>query len=61
MPTYKNDSEIVVLFLFNQIISRFSIPREIVIDHGSDFQNHLMSELSLKLGFHQEHSSPYYP
>eukprot|EP00253_Pinus_taeda_P015636 PITA_15636 len=61
MPTYKNDSEIATLFLFNQIISRFGIPREIFTDHGSHFQNQLMSKLALKLGFQQENSSPYYP
>eukprot|EP00253_Pinus_taeda_P006460 PITA_06460 len=61
MPTYKNDSETTALFLFNQIISRFGISREIVTDHGSHFQNQLMSELDLKLGFRLEHSSPYYP
>eukprot|EP00253_Pinus_taeda_P034066 PITA_34066 len=37
MPTYKNDTETVALFLFNQIISRFGIPRDIVTDHGSNF------------------------
>eukprot|EP00253_Pinus_taeda_P022667 PITA_22667 len=61
MPTYKNDSETAALFLFNQIISRFGIPREIVTDHGSHFQNQLMSKLALKLGFRQELSSTYYP
>eukprot|EP00253_Pinus_taeda_P006880 PITA_06880 len=61
MPTYKNDSEIAELFLFNQIISRFGIPREIFTNHGSHFQNQLMSASALKLGFRQEHSSPYYP
>eukprot|EP00253_Pinus_taeda_P019087 PITA_19087 len=61
MPTYKNDSETTTLFLFNQIISGFGIPREIATNHGSHFQNQLMSELALKLGFWQEHSSPYYP
>eukprot|EP00253_Pinus_taeda_P025502 PITA_25502 len=61
MPTYKNDSDMAYLFLFNQVISRFSVPREIVTDHGSHFQNQLMSELALKLGFRQEHLSPYYP
>lgn len=35
MPTYKNDSETIALFLFNQIISCFGIPREIVTNHGS--------------------------
>jgi len=61
MPTYKNDSETTTLFLFNQIISRFGIPREIVTYHGSHFQNQLMSKLALKLCFQQEHLSPYYP
>jgi len=51
MPTYKNDSEIAALFLFNQVISRFGIPRDIVTNHGSYFQNQLMTELALKFGF----------
>eukprot|EP00253_Pinus_taeda_P015848 PITA_15848 len=37
MPTYKNDSDTEDFFLFNQVISRFGVPREIVIDHGSHF------------------------
>ena len=61
MPTYKNDSDTATLFLFNQVISRFGISREIFTDHGSHFQNQLMSELALKLGFRQEHLPPYYP
>eukprot|EP00253_Pinus_taeda_P005089 PITA_05089 len=44
MPTYKNDNEKTTLFLFNQIISHFGVPREIVTDHGSHFQNQLMTE-----------------
>jgi transposase InsO family protein len=47
--------------MFNQIIARFGIPREIVTDHGSHFQNKMMKELALKLGFKHGHSSPYYP
>eukprot|EP00253_Pinus_taeda_P014165 PITA_14165 len=61
MTTYKNDIDTKTLFLFNQVISRFGVLREIVTDHGSHFQNQLMSKLALKLGFHQENSSPYYP
>ena len=30
-------------------------------DHGSHFQNTMMTELSINLGFKQEHSLPYYP
>jgi hypothetical protein len=61
MPTFKDDGETATLFLFNQIIARFGVPREIVTDHGSHFQNQMMSELTSKLGLRQEHSSPYYP
>jgi hypothetical protein len=39
MPTFKYDGETAALFLFNQIIARFDVLREIVTDHGSHFQN----------------------
>ena len=38
IPTYKADKETAVFFIFNQIITRFGIPKEIVTDHGSHFQ-----------------------
>ena len=37
MPTFGNDSETSALFLFNQVISHFGIPKEIVTDHGCHF------------------------
>jgi hypothetical protein len=37
MLTFKYDGETATLFLFNQIIARFGVPREIVTDHGSHF------------------------
>jgi transposase InsO family protein len=61
MPTFKNDGEIVNLFIFNQIVARFDIPKEIFTDHGSHFQKKMMTELKSKLGLRKEHSSPYYP
>jgi transposase InsO family protein len=61
MPTFRDDGEIAALFLFNSIIARFGIPREIVTDHGSHFQNQMMTELTSNLGLQQENSSPYYP
>ena len=51
MPTFVNDGETTSLFLVNLVISRFGIPKEIVTDHGSHFQNSMMAELALKLGF----------
>jgi hypothetical protein len=61
MSTFKYDGETTTLFLFNQIIARFDVPREIVTDHGSHFQNQMMSKLTSNLRLQQEHSSPYYP
>jgi hypothetical protein len=58
MPMFKEDGETATLFLFNQIIKRFCISREIFTDHGSHFQNQMMTELTSKLGLWQEHSSP---
>jgi hypothetical protein len=56
MPTFNNDGETTTLFIFNQIIARFDILNEIVTDHGSYFQNKMMSELTSKLGLKKENS-----
>jgi transposase InsO family protein len=61
MLTFNNDRESTALFVFNQIVARFGIPKDIVIDHGSHFQNKMMHELTSNLGFKQENLSPYYP
>ena len=61
MPTIKSDGETVVHFVFNEIITRFGILKELVTEHGSHFQNRMMEELESKLGYKQEHSSSYYP
>ena len=39
MPMIKSDGEIATHFVFNQIIIRFGIPKELVTDHGRNFQN----------------------
>jgi hypothetical protein len=50
MPTFDNTGKYATLFIFNHIITRFGIPKAIVTDHGSHFQNFMMSELTEKLG-----------
>ena len=61
MPTYAEDGKTTSLFVFNHIIARFGFPQSIVTDHGSHFRYQMMEELSVKLGFHHENSTPYYP
>jgi transposase InsO family protein len=53
--------ETSTLFIFNQIVATFDIPKEIFTDHGSHFQNKMMTELTSNLRLRKEHSSPYYP
>ena len=61
MPTVKSDGETSAHFIFNEIITRFCIPKELVTDHGTHFQNHMMEKLASNLGYKQENSSSYYP
>ena len=61
MPTYAEDGKTATLFLFNHIIARFEVLQSIITDHGSHFHNQMMEELSAKVGFRHENSTPYYP
>jgi hypothetical protein len=51
MPTFYNTKKIATLFIFNHIVTIFGVPQAIVINHGSNFCNFMMSELTEKLGF----------
>ena len=61
MLTFTRDDETTTNFVFNHIIARFGIPREIVTDNGIHFQNILMTKLDKNLGFQQYFSLAYYP
>ena len=61
MPAIKYDGDATMHLIFNQIITPFGIPRELVTDHGRHFQNKMMEELSSNLEYNQENSSSYYP
>ena len=61
IPTYNNTGQTIALFFFNHIITRFGVPQSIVTDHGSHFRDHMMVELTSKLGLRHDNSTPYYP
>jgi hypothetical protein len=61
MPTFDNTGKNATLFIFNHIITQFGIPQAIITDHGSHFENFIMSKLTKKLGLHHENATPYYP
>jgi len=49
--TLANENTILAIFIFNHIISRFGVTQDIVIGHGSHFQNKMMTKLVVELGF----------
>jgi transposase InsO family protein len=60
MPTFNNTADTATHFFFNHIITRFGVPLQLVSDHGKHFENDIFLELSSRLGFSHEFSSPYY-
>jgi len=58
MPTLKNSGEMTALFFFNHVVSWFGVPHAIVTDHGSHFHNHMMAELTSKLGLSYDSTTP---
>lgn len=61
MPTLNNSGKMTALFFFNHVVARFGVSQAIVTDHGSHFHNHMMAELTAKLGPSHDNSIPYYP
>ena len=61
MPTFNNIGKTAALFFFNHVIAWFGVPQSIVTDHEKNFRNHMMSELTSKLGLSHDNSTPYYP
>ena len=60
MPTYNNIGKNTVVFFFSYVIAWFGVPHDIVTGHGKHFHNHMMSELTAKLGLSHEISTSYY-
>ena len=61
MPTFYNTKKTATFFIFNHIITQFSVPQAMITDHGSHFQNFMMFELTEKLVLLHENVTPYYP
>jgi len=61
MPTLNNNGERTAILFFNLVVAHFGVPQAIFIDHGLHFRNHMMAELTVKLGLSHDSSTPYYP
>lgn len=61
MTTLNKSGKMAALFFLNHVVAHFGVPQVIVIDHGLHFCNHMMTELTAKLGISHHSSTPYYP
>lgn len=61
MPTFSIDGKTAAILVFNHTITRFSFSQAIITDHGSHFQNIMMTELTDQLRLRHDSSTPYYP
>jgi transposase InsO family protein len=61
VPTKKETKEVVMKFLEENIITRFSVPSEITTDNAKDFSSIALNEFCFKYGIILSHSSNYYP
>lgn len=61
MPTFNNTTETTTKFFFNHVITHFGVPKQLVSNHGTHFQNDMLQDLSHLLGFVHDFSTPYYP
>jgi transposase InsO family protein len=53
--------QLVVDFLFNDIFTRFGVPREIVTDKGTQFTSHLVNAVTEQYQIKHKKSTPYHP
>ena len=54
-----NNAKSITWFLFNQVITRFRFPLEIINDQGTHFMNEVIEHLTYNLMIKQRKSTPY--
>ena len=58
---YQANEQSIVDFLFEEIFTRFGVPREIVIDQGTQFMSKLVKSITQQYQIRHQTSSPYHP
>ncbi|XP_061340082.1 uncharacterized protein LOC133286654, partial [Gastrolobium bilobum] len=61
IATPTNDSRVVIAFLRKNIFSRFGVPRAIISDGGTHFDNRMVEYALAKYGVRHKISTPYHP
>jgi transposase InsO family protein len=61
LPTKNDDAKTVAKFIYENIITRFGCPKELVSDRGTHFLNDIISTLTTTYLIKHRKSSPYHP
>lgn len=61
IPCERNDHQVVLKFIKDNIVSRFGMPEAIISDNRTHFCNRPFESLLKKYGIHYKVSTPYHP
>jgi hypothetical protein len=61
VPTRNATHQVVMKFLYENILSRFSCPKRLVTDNAIDFKSDALVDMCESMGIQLVHSTPYYP
>jgi hypothetical protein len=61
VPTRNATHQVVMKFLYENILSRFSCPKRLVTDNATSFKVDTLVNMCESMGIQSVHSTPYYP
>lgn len=61
IATKRNTAQVTAQFMYQNIITRYGLPEELVSDQGTHFLNNVIQELTENCHIQHRFSTPYYP
>ncbi|KAK8515207.1 hypothetical protein V6N12_019255 [Hibiscus sabdariffa] len=61
IATPRNDAQTVMKFLHKHIFTRFGVPRAIISDEGTHFDNKLIAKAAQRYGIRHKIATAYHP
>jgi hypothetical protein len=61
VPTRNATHQVVIKFLYENILSRFGCPKRLVADNAAVFKSEALMDICESMGIQLVHSTPYYP
>jgi hypothetical protein len=61
IPTRNATHQVIMKFIYENILSRFGCPKRLVTDNATDFKADALVDMCKSMGIQLVHSTPYYP